>query len=289
MATLREAMTVKPLSKLLGAEVTGVDLAAIDDDDFDRLRDTLHDHIVVAVRGQALDPAEQTAFTRRFGEIQYHINSEYKMVDQPEVLILSTEIKDGKNVGIPDAGADWHSDHSYVEMPTAYTILQSVTIPVHGGDTEWTSMVAAYEALGDDMKARLDGLIGIHSFNRMKNPRLAQRSRHANHAEYYATRSPPDAFHPIVRTHPFTGKKALFISPRFTIAIQGMNDAEAEALLNELFTHIANRDFIYHHQWRRGDLLMWDNRSAIHLACGGVVAPEIRRMHRTTVKGEIPA
>ncbi|MEE8517297.1 MAG: TauD/TfdA family dioxygenase [Alphaproteobacteria bacterium] len=289
MATPLDPMTVKPLAKLLAAEITGVDLAAIDDDSFARLRDALHDHVVVAVRGQALSPAEQTDFTRRFGEIQYHINSEYKMVDQPEVLILSTEIRDGKNVGIPDAGGDWHSDHSYVERPTAYTILQSVTVPSVGGDTEWTSMVAAYEALGDDMKARLDGLVGIHSFNRMRNPRMTRSTRHANQAEYYAQRSPPDAFHPIARTHPHTGKKALFISPRFTIGILDMDDAEAEALLDELFAHIANRDFVYHHKWRAGDLLMWDNRSALHLALGGVKAPEIRRMHRTTVKGEIPA
>lgn len=288
MATILNRMTVKPLSKLLGAEITGVDLATIDDETFSALRDVFHDRIVLAVRGQALTPAEQTAFTRRFGEIQYHINSEHKMVDQPEVLILSTEIKDGKNVGIPDAGADWHSDHAYVERPTAYTILQSVTVPKVGGDTEWTSMVAAYRALDDAMKARLDGLVGIHSFNRMRNPRMTRRTRHHNEAEYFAQRSPPDAFHPIVRTHPFTGRKALFISPRFTIGILDMDDAEAQALLDTLFAHIANRDFVYHHKWRAGDVLMWDNRSALHLACGGVKAPEIRRMHRTTVKGEIP-
>ncbi|MCZ6814459.1 MAG: TauD/TfdA family dioxygenase, partial [Alphaproteobacteria bacterium] len=107
-------MVVTPLSDALGAEVTGIDAANLDDATFGRLRDALHDNIVLAVRGQALDPAAQTDFTRRFGEIQYHINSEYKMEDQPEVLILSTEIIDGKNVGIPDAGSDWHSDHSYV-------------------------------------------------------------------------------------------------------------------------------------------------------------------------------
>ncbi|MEE8214443.1 MAG: TauD/TfdA family dioxygenase, partial [Alphaproteobacteria bacterium] len=128
-------MVVTPLSDALGAEVTGIDAANLDDATFGRLRDALHDNIVLAVRGQALDPAAQTDFTRRFGEIQYHINSEYKMEDQPEVLILSTEIIDGKNVGIPDAGSDWHSDHSYVDRPTAYTILQSIIVPKVGGDT----------------------------------------------------------------------------------------------------------------------------------------------------------
>lgn len=281
-------MVVTPLSDALGAEVTGIDAANLDEATFGRLRDALHDNIVVVVRGQALSPAAQTHFARRFGEIQYHINSEYKMEDQPEVLILSTEIVDGKNVGIPDAGSDWHSDHSYIERPTAYTILQSVIVPKVGGDTEWTNMVKAYETLDDDLKARIQGLVGIHSFNRTRNPRMTRPTRHENPEAYFAERSPPDSFHPMVRTHPATGRKALFISPRFTIGILDLDDAEAQPLLDELFAHIANRDLVYHHNWRPGDLVMWDNRQTLHLACGGVKPPEVRRMHRTTVQGEIP-
>ncbi len=281
-------MAVTPLSPAMGAEVTGIDTAAMDEATFLRLRDALHEHKMLAVRSQALNPAQQTEFTRRFGEIQYHINSEYKMKDQPEVLILSTEVVNGRNVGIPDAGSDWHSDHSYVDRPTAYTILQSVSVPKIGGDTEWTNMTAAYEALPEDMKARIEGLVGIHTFNRFRNPRAGKQTRHPNAAQYFAERSPPDAFHPLARTHPFTGKKALYISPRFTIGIQGMDDAEAQPLLDTLFAHIADRRFVYHHKWRPGDLVMWDNRQTLHLACGGVKAPEIRRMHRTTVLGEVP-
>ena len=281
-------MTIKPLSDSLGAEITGIDASALDEESFSRLRDALHDNIVVVVRDQALSPAAQTDFSRRFGEIQYHINSEYKMPDQPEVLILSTAIVDGKNVGIPDAGSDWHSDHAYVDRPTAYTILQSVKVPKVGGDTEWTNMVTAYETLSDAMKARIDGLTGIHSFNRMRNPRMTRPTRHRNEAEYFAQRSPPDAFHPVVRTHPHTGRKALFISPRFIIGIKDMIEAESQPLLDQLFAHIANRDFVYRHEWWPGDLVMWDNRQALHLACGGVKAPEVRRMHRTTVMGEAP-
>ncbi len=282
-------MVVRPLSDAMGAEIIGVDAANMIDADFERLRDALHEHIMLAVRDQALDPASQTAFAKRFGEIQYHINSEYKMKDQPEVLILSTEVVDGKNVGIPDAGSDWHSDHSYVDRPTAYTILQSVVVPEHGGDTEWTNMVMAYETLSDDLKARIEGLIGIHSFNRARNPRWSRVSRHKDPDEYYNRVSPPDAFHPIVRTHPATGRKALFVSPRFTIGIKEMDDTEAQPLLDALFAHIDNRDFVYHHKWRPGDLVLWDNRQTLHLACGGVKPPEVRRMHRTTVLGEIPA
>ena len=181
-----------------------------------------------------------------------------------------------------------HSDSSYIDRPTAYTILQSVHVPKVGGDTEWTKMVHAYETLDDDMKARLQGLLGVHSFNRSRNPRLPQADRVLHSQEYYDQKSPVDALHPIVRTHPVTGRKALYISPRFTIGIKDMDDAVAQPLLDELFSHIANRDLVYRHKWRPGDLVMWDNRSTVHIACGGVKEPEIRRMHRTTVLGEIP-
>jgi taurine dioxygenase len=288
MARPQTRMTVTPLAPAMGAEVTGIDTATMNDDDFAVLRDALHEYKMLAVRDQSLNPATQTVFTRRFGEIQYHINSEHKIPGQPEVLVLSTEIYDGKNVGIPDAGSDWHSDHAYVDRPTAYTILQSITVPEHGGDTEWTNMAAAYDALDADMKARLEGLIGINSFNRYRNPRMTRPTRHANPEQYFAERSPPDAFHPIVRTHPATGAKALFVTPRFTIGIKDMDDAEAQPLLDRLFAHIANRDFVYHHRWRPGDLVLWDNRQTMHLACGGVPAAEIRHMHRTTVLGEVP-
>ncbi len=281
-------LIIRPLSGALGAEVLGIDATALDDEIFARVRDAFHDNIVLVIRDQALTPAEQTAFARRFGDIQYHINPEYLMPNQPEVLVLSNEKKDGKSLGIASAGADWHSDHSYVEQPTGYTILQSVKVPKVGGDTEWINMVSAYEVLPDDLKKRIDGLVGVHSFNRGKNPRLEAARRPDYNADFYAERSPPDAFHPIVRTHPYTGRKALYVSPRFTIAIRDMVDREAQPLLDQLFTHVLDPRFIYHHRWRAGDLLMWDNRSTIHLACGGVQEPEVRRMHRVTVLGEIP-
>jgi taurine dioxygenase len=287
MATVLEEMTPKPLSDALGAEISGIDVRGLDDSEFDRLRDIFHDNLVLVVKDQKLSPAEQTDFAARFGDIQYHISPEYLMDGQPEVMILSNEIENGKNVGIPDAGSDPHSDHSYVDVPTAYTMLYALKVPKDGGDTEWTNMIAAYEALSDEMKERLDGLIGIHSFNRLRNPRMTVGDRHGDGQDYYK-RSPPDAFHPIVRTHPATGRKALYISPRFTIGIRDMDDAEAQPLLDELFAHIAQRQFIYRHRWTVGDLLMWDNRTTLHLALGGVPKGQARRMHRVTVQGEVP-
>jgi alpha-ketoglutarate-dependent taurine dioxygenase len=163
-------LLIRPLSDALGAEVLGIDATVLDDEIFARIRDAFHDNIVLVIRDQALTPAEQTAFARRFGDIQYHINPEYLMPDQPEVMVLSNEKKDGKPLGVANAGADWHSDHSYVDQPTGYSILQSVKVPKIGGDTEWINMVKAYETLPDDLKKRIDGLVGIHSFNRGKTP-----------------------------------------------------------------------------------------------------------------------
>ncbi|MBK18044.1 MAG: taurine catabolism dioxygenase TauD [Rhodospirillaceae bacterium] len=287
MATIMDSMTVKPLSDALGVEVSGVNAADLGEATFKELREIFHENLVVVVKDQDLSPAEQTEFAQRFGEIQYHISPEYLMDGQPEVMILSNEKEDGKFIGLPDGGSEWHSDHSYVDQPTGYTMLHAIKVPKDGGDTEWTNMVKAYETLSDEMKERLEGVIGIHSFNRLKNQRLTVPVRHMNDPDYYK-RSPPDAFHPIARTHPHTGKKALYISPRFTIGIKDMDDTEAQPLLDKLFAHIKNRDFIYRHRWTEGDLLMWDNRTTLHLALLGVPEGQARRMHRTTVLGEIP-
>ena len=287
MATVLNNMTVKPLSDALGAEVSGIDAATLDEASFNQLRDIFHDNLLVVIKDQDLSPAQQTAFAKRFGDIQYHISPEYLLPEQPEVMLLSNEKEDGKYIGLPDGGSEWHSDHSYVDQPTGYTLLHAIKVPRDGGDTEWTNMVAAYETLSDEMKQRIKGLVGIHSFNRLKNPRISVPVLHGNDEEYYK-RSPPDAYHPIVRTHPDTEKKALYISPRFTIGIKDMDDREAQPLLDDLFAHIQNRDLIYRHRWTVGDLLMWDNRATIHLACGGVPEGQHRRMHRTTVLGEIP-
>jgi taurine dioxygenase len=287
MAIAMGNMAIKPLSDALGVEVSGINAAEIDDATFNKLRDVFHENLMVVVKDQDLTPAQQTAFALRFGEIQYHISPEYLMKDQPEVMILSNEKEGGRHIGLPDGGSEWHSDHSYVDQPTGYTMLQAIKVPQDGGDTEWTNMIRAYETLSDELKVQLDGVVGIHSFNRMKNQRLSVPVRHMNDRDYYK-RSPPDAFHPIVRTHPHTGRKALYISPRFTIGIRGMRDVDAQLLLDQLFGHINDRDFIYRHRWTVGDLLMWDNRSTIHLALLGVPEGQARRMHRTTVLGEVP-
>ena len=150
-------------------------------------------------------------------------------------------------------------------------------------------MYDAYDTLTEKTKKRIDGLKARHSFNRYKNKRVGiPKQRQQGGKERYEKISPPDVFHPVVRTHPDTGRKALYVSPRFTIGILDGSEDEAQELLDELIEHTIQPKFIYHHEWRVGDLMMWDNRCTLHLACRGIPEDQIRHMHRTTVSGDVP-
>ena len=177
-----------------------------------------------------------------------------------------------------------------MERPSLGSLLYAVQTPERGGDTEWANMYAAYQTLPDETKKRIEGLKAIHQFDQRSNPRLPPpdlRYRDAHSDELRALT--PDVQHPIVRTHPVTGRKVLFVSLRFTIGIADMDEKEGAALLDELLAHQENPEFIYHHKWKMGDLMMWDNRCTNHRACGEVVQlPNVRRLHRTTVLGDVP-
>ncbi len=282
-------MTVNPLSDALGAEITGIDLAQpVDDAAFEEIRGVFHDRQVIVFRGQKLDPERQIAFSRRFGDLEIHISREYLLDGHPEILVLSNRQEDGRYIGLLQGGKDWHSDLSYLQAPSMASMLHALEIPAEGGDTEWANMYAAYDTLPAATRDRIHGLRAIHSFDRRRNPRVTIPIQYKGNADGAYDRSPPDVYHPIARTHPATGRKALFVSPRFTIGIQDMDDGEAQPLLDELFEHAIRREFIYHHKWRLGDLLLWDNRCLLHLACGGIKEPGIRHMHRTTLSGDVP-
>jgi len=282
------AMTVTKLSDALGAEITGADVATLDGVALAEDLAAFHQNGILVFRDQDFSPAAQIAFSRRLGEIQYHVSPEVCLADLPEVMVLSNEIRDGKNVGIADAGSDWHSDHSYMAVPTEISMLRAIRVAEEGGDTEWANIYTAYETLPEETKARLEGLIGIHTFNRIRNPRVGMPERHGDGKEHYK-RSPPDAYHPLALLHPDTGQTALYCSARFTIAIDGMADSEAQPLLDELFAHQLRRDFVYHHTLRQGDLMLWDNRCTLHWARGGIKPPGIRHLHRTTIQGDASA
>ena len=203
--------------------------------------------------------------------------------------MLSNDIRGGKPVGLVDGGDYWHSDSSHRDFPSMATILFAVRNPATGGDTEFADMVAAYEALSDDVKRRIAPLNGIHAVSKLKNKRAQISPRRADGKDFYERQKAiPDRIWPLLRTHPVTGKKALYLSPRFTVGIEGMNEAEADEILDMLFAHQVRPEFVYRHKWRDGDLVMWGNRCVIHRATGGFAYPEVRTMHRTVVAGNRP-
>lgn len=282
-------MRVTPLSDALGAEVTGIDVADAASYDFEALRRALLAHLVLAIRDQHLSPADHIAFSRRFGDLEVHLATDHLHPKHPEILLVSNKKVDGRYIGAVSAGDYWHSDLSCQARPTGESLLYALEMPEVGGDTEWANMYAAYEALPASTRRRIDGLRAIHTFNRMRNPRVHVPEMHRDDAAMrYGARSPADAVHPMVRTHPATGRKALYVSPRFTIGIAGLDDAEAQPLLDELFAHQVRREFVYRHKWRVGDLVIWDNRCTIHYACRGFPPGAIRHLHRTSVIGEVP-
>ena len=282
-------MEIRRLGAAMGAEIVGADLNRLSDDGFEKIRDAFHDHQVIVVRDQDLTPAVQLSFSRRFGALEDQLNAHYTVPDYPEVLVLSNDIKDGKPIGLIDGGDFWHSDSSHRDKPSMATILYAIKNPDRGGDTEFANMYAAYDALPEDMKRQLAGLKAVHAVSKLKNKRVTVSSRRPDGKDFYERqKSLPDQVWPLVRTHPATGKKALYVSPRFTIGIEGISEKESDEILDRLFLHQIRSEFLYRHKWRDHDLVMWDNRSVIHRATCGFAYPDVRTMHRTVIAGDRP-
>ena len=293
-------ITVTPLGKHCGAEISGVDLSKeLDSDTFAQVANAFFDNEVAVFRNQKITPAQQVAFTRRFGTLEVHVRKESRLEGHPEILIVSNVLDaNGKAIGAQDAGRFWHSDLSYKKEPSMLSALYALEVPVKDGrvlgDTAFASTTAAYEALSDEMKRRIAGLKNVHSyrFYRGKNMQ-AQKEEQARGArvvqEHVLTEeqlaSVPDVETPIVRTHPVTKRKGLFVNEAHTSGIAGMAPEESAKLLSELYAHIIKPEFIYTHHWQAGDLLMWDNAAVQHKATFDYDLPMRRLMHRTTVRG----
>jgi alpha-ketoglutarate-dependent taurine dioxygenase len=282
-------MDVRKVGQSMGAEVTGVDLRRLDDASFQQIHQAFLAHQVIVVREQMLAPDVQLAFSRRFGPLEDQLNAHYTVEGYPEVLVLSNDIKDGKPVGLIDGGDFWHSDSSHRDKPSMATMLYAVKNPRQGGDTEFANMYAAYETLPEALKQRIAGLKGVHAVSKLKNKRVTVSARRPDGKDFYERqKSIPDQVWPLVRTHPKTGRKALYVSPRFTIGVEGLAAVEADEILDQLFAHQIRTEFLYRHKWRDGDLVIWDNRCVIHQATGGYTYPDVRTMHRTVIAGDPP-
>jgi taurine dioxygenase len=282
-------MEVTRLSNALGAKISGVDLGNIDAGTATKIRNSFHEHQVLLFRDQDISMEQHISFSKKFGPLEVHISKDSLHKDHEEILLVSNMKKNGEYVGVENAGDAWHSDLSYMPEPSLGSLLYALEVSEIGGDTEWLNMYDAYDTLPTNTKKRIDGLKARHSFNRFKNKRIGvPKQRQNGGKERYEKLSPPDVFHPVARTHPETGRKALYISPRFTLGILDGSEDEAQDLLDELIEHATQRKFVYRHVWEVGDLIMWDNRCTLHLACRGIPEDQIRHMHRTTISGDIP-
>jgi taurine dioxygenase len=272
-----------------GAEIA-CDLAQdIDEPTFREIERAFHDNIVVVFRRQNLSSERHIEFSRRFGELEIHIVKKYLLPGFPEILLISNIRDDrGEHIGLADAGFTWHSDTSYRRRPSRCSLLYAKEVPQRRGqplgDTVFANTVAAYAALPETMKKRLAGLKAVHRYSARRRVADSPRPK-LTQAQLEET---PDIAHPIVRTHPYTGRKSLYVTAGECIGIENMPDDEAVDLIAELDAHCVRPEFLYRHKWQVGDLLMWDNTSSMHLAICDYALPERRLMHRTTVIGTVP-
>ena len=285
-------LSVRKLAEPLGAEITGIDLTQpVSDETFKRIEDAFHEHCVVVFRNQRLTTEAHTAFSRRFGDLLVHVLKQYNDPQVPEVLVLSNIVENGKPIGVQDGGQYWHTDLSYTAEPSRCSLLYSVEIPFENGvalgDTLFVNTAAAYDALSDEMKTRLAPLQAKHSYNARYE--LMQKTRGTrSELDEDQKKSVPVVTHPVVRTHPYTGRSCLYVNEGFTLGIVDMPEAESKALLAELYDHVTDPRFMYRHRWQTGDLLMWDNCSTQHNAVANYAPHQRRHMRRTTVRGSAP-
>lgn len=279
------ALDLSPISPVMGAEVHGIDLAApMSADTFAAIRAAFNRHMLLRFPGQTLDEAALVSFSRRFGELQIHVLDEYRHPRLPEIYVLSNvDRATGRTTGRhPDLGTlVWHSDLSFPRRPALATILYGIEVPKAGGETLFADLCAAYDALEDAMKRRIAGLRAIHDLDYSRQRAGAPPMTASQRAEA------PPVDHPLVRTHPETGRKGLYISHHIS-RIDGLPEAESRALLAALMEHATSERFVYANRWQSGDVVMWDNRATMHRATEYDAAGERRVIHRTVVKGEVP-
>ena len=276
------SFTITPLTDHTAAEVVGLDFTRpIDPDTRDSLNRAFTKHHVLVMRDQHFTPDEFKAAAQVFGELQPHDKKEHHVPGHSDVYYVSNdEIVNGRRI-IP--GETFHTDHSNHPRPPKATMLFAVDLPSRGGDTQYVNMHNAYDDLSEDTKRRIDGLKAVHVYLSKYSPRpLGSISADS------LRDVPPPGIHPLVRTHPENGRKALYLNPVRMEAILGMEDKEALSLIDELMRHATRRNYEYRHQWRYGDWVIWDNRSVMHQANPDYDMNERRFLYRLMLKGEIP-
>jgi taurine dioxygenase len=261
---------------MLGAEIFDADLR--DPNQVPAIRDAFTKYSVITLRGQTITPDDHLTFARRFGPI--NVNRFFTALDtHPEIAIV---LKEADQTGA--IGEEWHTDHAYDQIPAMGSILHAIQTPPYGGDTVFVSMGAAYEGLSDTFRDMLDGMRAWHSsrhvFGEVQASSDSAKSGRIGNAE----QATQDALHPVVISHPLSGRKGLFVNPQFTTRIDGMSQAESDAILNMIYAHCQKPEFQARVRWHDGDVTMWDNRATWHKAINDYHGHR-RYMHRVTVEG----
>lgn len=287
-----ERINIRPLPAPVGAIVEGVDLSRpLDKETFRQIEDAYDRYSVLVFRDQKITPQQQIAFGRLFGPLEIHVVKKALLKDFPEILLISNVKNEaGEDIGLADAGQTWHTDTSYRARPSRGSILYALEIPHDEtgkalGNTKFAGTAKAYEDLPEAMKKRLAGRKAIHSYGFRKRPEGSQRHK----ITAQVLDQTPDVAHPVVRTHPKTGRKALYVFEGECIGIEGMPDSEAVPLIHDLTEHCIQDKYIYEHHWKVGDVVMWDNAATLHLAICDYKLPRRRLLHRVTIEGGIPS
>ena len=285
----RSTVRVRPSGRALGADIEGADLNNLTDADFAVIRQAWLDHLIIRLRGVDIDDTTHVALSRRFGELDFNpgtrLTGKVYVEGIPEIVKISNILENGKPVGELGAGeADWHTDMCFVDTPPSASLLRSLEIPAAGGDTSYLNMEAAYAALPAALQTRVAGRSIKHdavyvSSGKQRPGTVAPASGDI--------RDIAGAVHPIVRTHPETGRQSLYLGKRTNAYVMGLEVAESEQLLDALWAHVLGGDFIWTQNWRLGDMLIWDNRATMHRR-EAFESSERRLLHRCVVKGQKP-
>jgi len=275
------SLTVTPISSALGAQIDGVDLTRpLSLEQRDAIEQALLQHQVIFFKNQVITPQQQARFAANFGDL--HIHPIYPNVpEQPEVLVLDTAVTDVRD------NAVWHTDVTFLPTPALGAVLSAKQLPAFGGDTLWASGIAAFEGLSKPLQVLLDGLTATHDFTK-SFPLERFGSTPEDLARWEQTRkNNPPLSHPVVRTHPVSGRKSLFVNEGFTTKINELSEAESDAILKLLFAHATSPEYTIRWRWQENDVAFWDNRVTQHYAVDDY-RPNRRVMHRATILGDAP-
>ncbi|ORM70914.1 taurine dioxygenase [Pantoea wallisii] len=278
---MNERLTFTAPGPNIGAQVSGVDLRRpLSDTQFEQLYHGLLRHQVLFLRDQVITPEQQRALAIRFGDL--HIHPVYPHAEGVEEIIVLDTHQDN-----PPDNDNWHTDVTFIQTPPAIAILTSKLLPESGGDTLWTSGIAAYEALSEPFKQLLSGLQAEHDFRKSFQEYKYRKTEEEHQRWQQAVAKHPPVQHPVIRTHPVSGRKALFVNEGFTTRLLGVSEKESEALLSYLFAHATKPEFQVRWRWQPNDVAIWDNRVTQHYANADYY-PARRIMHRATVLGDVP-